>query len=140
MQNNCQINQESICIVRQNYQKNPIIFVTRIFRNWRPSPRESDASEAKSVKHRLEITRKEVETSALDRCSRPWFIQLDIRSCPKLWARQPSVGDAAVPSLERKLSEDVISADAEVNREVSPVNGNRRQDVGWRSFFFRFLD
>jgi hypothetical protein len=41
---------------------------------------------------------------------------------PKLRARQPSVGDAAVPSLERKLSEDVISASAEVNREVSPVN------------------
>jgi hypothetical protein len=65
---------------------------------------------------------KKVKTSPLDRCARLWLIQLDIRSCPKLRARQPSVGDAAVPSLERKLSEDVISASAEVNREVSPVN------------------
>ena len=35
----------------------------------------------------------------------------------------------------RKLSEDVISAGAEVNRELSPVNNYRRHDVGWRSFF-----
>ena len=40
-----------------------------------------------------------------------------------------------MPSLERKLSKDVISAGAEANREVYPVNNNRRQDVGWRSFF-----
>jgi|SRR5271165_3263915 len=40
----------------EDLQKIHISFVTRIFRNWRPSPRESDASGAKSVKHGLEFT------------------------------------------------------------------------------------
>ena len=48
--------------------------------------------------------------------------KLDIRSCfEDFGARQPSDGDATVPSLSQGL-EDVISASAEVNIDISIVS------------------
>ena len=42
-----------ICTKGKIIKNISLIFVTRIFRNWRPFPRESDAFGAKSVKHGL---------------------------------------------------------------------------------------
>jgi hypothetical protein len=120
MQNNCQINQVSICIVRQNYRKISIIFVTRIFRNSRPFPRESDASEAKSVKHRLveidPISGKESEQYP-DAYPKEYRKRVEKFSKNYIWRR--ITGDITIEFLEAAV-ERMFNAD-EVAGVVDPA-------------------